>query len=150
MKTALIAVTEFHRQIGAPVSTAPKLLDGDPAKASDAADSLKKLMNDPIFVDSNCDEFLQRLHFAIEELYEWAKAHADSDLVEAADAWADRCYLLFGDAIACGFPAEAIFNEIHRSNMTKSASNDSHGKGLKSSHFKRPLLDPILKNSLAN
>ncbi len=88
--------------------------------------------------------------FAIEELYEWAKAHAESDLVEAADAWADRCYVLFGDAIASGIPAEAIFNEVHRSNMTKSAPSDLHGKGFKNPHFERPLLEPILKKSLAN
>ena len=150
MKTSLDAVAKFHRQIDAPVAIEPKLLNGNPANAGDAAKCLQQLMNEPIFKNPSCDEFLQRLHFAIEELYEWAKAHAESDLVEAADAWADRCYVLFGDAIASGIPAEAIFNEVHRSNMTKSAPSDLHGKGLKSPHFERPLIEPILKKSLAN
>ena len=37
----------------------------------------------------------------------------------AADAWEDRAYVLFGDAVATGILTAALFDEVHRSNMTK-------------------------------
>jgi hypothetical protein len=39
----------------------------------------------------------------LEELAEWLSAHARRDLVATADAWADRTWVLFGDA--AGLPA---------------------------------------------
>ncbi len=41
------------------------------------------------------------------------------NLVEVADAIGDLLYVVLGTAVACGMDAESIFNEIHRSNMTK-------------------------------
>lgn len=41
------------------------------------------------------------------------------DLVGAADAIGDLLYVVLGAAVAHGIDIEPIFNEIHRSNMTK-------------------------------
>ena len=42
----------------------------------------------------NGDVLLSRAAMALEELAEWVTAHARGDLVAAADAWADRAYVL--------------------------------------------------------
>ena len=65
------------------------------------------------------NQLLLRLGMALEELGEWLFAQARGSLTAAADAWADRLYVLLGDAVVTGLPAEALFAEIHRSNMTK-------------------------------
>jgi predicted HAD superfamily Cof-like phosphohydrolase len=58
------------------------------------------------------------------------------DLVAAADAWGDRLYVLLGDAVAAGLPAERILDEVHRSNMTKAVrASTATGKGKKAAAF---------------
>ncbi len=51
--------------------------------------------------------------------------------MSAADAWADRAYVLFGDAVAAGLPAAELFAEVHRSNMTKEPDSAGTGKAVK-------------------
>lgn len=77
------------------------------------------------------DVLLQRAAMALEELAEWLSAHANGDLVAAADAWADRVYVLFGDAVAAGLPAADLFAEVHRSNMTEELDSAGTGKPVK-------------------
>jgi predicted HAD superfamily Cof-like phosphohydrolase len=77
---------------------------------------------------------------AVEELAEWIEAHVASDLTAAADAWADRAYLLFGDAVATGLGTEALFDEVHRSNMTKAPVNPATGKAVKSDGYLAPVI----------
>jgi predicted HAD superfamily Cof-like phosphohydrolase len=55
---------------------------------------------------------------AIEEFIEWLQAHVDDDLIAAADAWADRSYVLVGDVVAAGLPAAELHSEVHRSAAT--------------------------------
>ncbi len=54
-----------------------------------------------------------------EELEELTEAMSDGDLLNIADALADMLYVVYGTAIAYGLPIQAIFDEVHRSNMTK-------------------------------
>ena len=41
------------------------------------------------------------------------------DVIEAADALADLVYVIYGAALEWGIPLDAVFDEVHRSNMTK-------------------------------
>jgi len=41
----------------------------------------------------------------------------------------------------------AIFDEVHRSNMTKFGTNANSGKGIKSDGFHRPDLQKVLLNA---
>ena len=84
---------------------------------------------------------------AIEELVEWLLAHARGDLIAAADAWADRAYVLFGDAVAAGLPAAELFAEVHRSNMTKELVADGSGRARKGAAYRPPELAAILKSA---
>ena len=82
-----------------------------------------------------------RLALALEELAEWLEAHANGDLVAAADAKGDRLYMMLGDAVSAGMPGAAIFKEIHRSNMTKAAQlAKPDGKAFKQGTYARPRL----------
>jgi predicted HAD superfamily Cof-like phosphohydrolase len=115
---AIDRVREFHRHIGAPIASETQLLPGKP-KAADFIGARIGQLGRLARRGADNDPFLERLALALEELSEWAMAHAEQDLVAAADAWADRAYVLMGDAVSCGLPAQELFEEVHRSNMSK-------------------------------
>jgi hypothetical protein len=81
----------------------------------------------------------------IEELAELAAALHEGRVVAVADALADLLYVVHGTALACGVPIDAVFAEVHRSNMTK-LELDAHGKGGKVAKegWSRPNLAPLL------
>lgn len=54
-----------------------------------------------------------------EEMEELGDADAAGDIVKFADAIADVVYVLVGTAVVHGIPFDAVFAEVHRSNMTK-------------------------------
>jgi len=145
MDIAMQQVTDFHRALGAPISPRPRLLEGSADEAAAVAGKLRALAIDCGHLGGPSSILLSRLAMELEELAEWAEAHAAGDLVAAADAWGDRLYVLLGDGVAAGLPAQAIFDEVHRSNMTKvSLPPDGSGKARKDRAFVRPHLAPLL------
>jgi predicted HAD superfamily Cof-like phosphohydrolase len=88
-------VLEFHEKFKHPVLKRPTIID----------DNRSKLRYDLIF----------------EELKELSEAINDKDLVGIADALGDLQYVLSGAILEFGFTNnfDKIFNEIHRSNMSK-------------------------------
>lgn len=54
-----------------------------------------------------------------EELNEFYEAMKDNNIIEVADALGDLIYVVYCAANIWGIDLEDIFNEIHRSNMTK-------------------------------
>lgn len=72
----------------------------------------------PIGSDPRTD--MVRIHLIAEEgVAELALAIAERDRVKVADALADLAYVLFGTAVTYGIPLQEVFEEVHRSNMTK-------------------------------
>jgi predicted HAD superfamily Cof-like phosphohydrolase len=68
-----------------------------------------------------------------EEYQEYMDA---TNVVEVADAIGDMVYILCGMAIVWGIDLDAVFTEIHRSNMTKKGTNTREdGKILKDEDF---------------
>jgi len=65
-----------------------------------------------------------RAQLMIEELAESVLALAKRDVRGLADALGDLIYVTIGTALTYGIPIEAVFREIHRSNMTKVVSGD--------------------------
>lgn len=55
----------------------------------------------------------------LEELAELAESYRRTDLIEIADALGDLLYVVLWNADLCGIDLEPVFNEVHRSNMTK-------------------------------
>lgn len=147
MQTQLNQVAEFHRRIGETVSDSPTLLEHDADVDNRLADMLRQTINTFRLESDSGSHLTRRVLMAVEELAEWIEAHVASDCVAAADAWADRMYLLLGDAVATGMPAEPLLNEVHRSNMSKLATSDHTGKGIKPATFSPPRLQSILDSA---
>ena len=142
---AVTMVREFHQRIGAPIAASPQLLDGDPKEAQFLAARLRNLEGLAKRV-AGYDPMVARLALALEELAEWTEAHVKRDIVAAADAWADRAYVLIGDAVACGFPAQELFEEVHRSNMSKQYGvRTGLGKAYRGQQYEPPKIREILE-----
>ena len=72
------------------------------------------------------DPRFYRLHLMMEELGEICEAMSQSNEVLLADGIADLLYVTLGTAETFNIPAEAVFDEVHRSNMSKTRDdNDS-------------------------
>ena len=85
-----------------------------------------------------------------EESAELFAAIDGNDLVGIADGIADLLYVVFGTATAYGIDAQKVFDEVHRSNMTKlwpdgKPHRDAHGKVIKPNTYSPPDLAPILE-----
>lgn len=61
----------------------------------------------------------QRASLVLEEAGETAQALVAGDVVALADGLADLVYVAIGTAVAYGIPLDRVFDEVHRSNMTK-------------------------------
>ncbi len=146
LSRAVDSVRRFHKRVGAAVVDRPRLLPCDPGRARElmaALATVQKLAT-RLATEQRSDELASRTALVLEELGEWLAAHAHGDLVAAADAWADRMYLLLGDAVATGLPANELIDEVHSSNMTKSADALRSGKAVKGAAYRPPDFRRIL------
>ena len=89
------------------------------------------------------DVVLSRVRLIQEEAAELTTALHEKKILDVADALGDLLYVVYGAALACGIPINAVFAEVHRANMTKPAL-DKHGKGGKEAGYRPPRLGPIL------
>ena len=87
-----------------------------------------------------------------EENDEYLEACKEGNLTLIADALGDKMYILFGTIIAHGLQhkIEEVFDEIHRSNMSKLDNNGKpiyreDGKIMKSENYFLPDIESILK-----
>lgn len=62
---------------------------------------------------------LLRLDLIHEEVSELDQAMRRGDMISIADGMGDVIYVVIGAALEYGIPIDAVFREIHRSNMTK-------------------------------
>jgi predicted HAD superfamily Cof-like phosphohydrolase len=92
-----------------------------------------------------------RLRLLHEELDEYERAAREGDLVAVADALTDLLYVLLGTYVAHGLQeyTSALFDEVHRSNMSKLDAQGrpvtrEDGKVMKSSLFRPPDLQAVL------
>jgi hypothetical protein len=76
----------------------------------------------------------------VRELYDAAMA---DDIVKIADGIADIAYVVIGTAVAYGIPFDAVFAEVHRSNMTK-VNTPEEGKLVKGPGYEPPDIAGIL------
>lgn len=70
-----------------------------------------------------------RLRLLREEFQETIDAMEADDLIEIADGLADLVYVAVGAAISYGIPFNAVFDEVHRTNMAKLAPCPTTGCG---------------------
>jgi len=100
------------------------------------------------------DDYSLRYRLGKEELIEYLDACKNNDLVEVTDALADQLYILLGTMIAHGMGdiIEDVFDEVHRSNMSKLGEDGKpiyreDGKILKGPNFSPPNIEQFLTAS---
>lgn len=81
-----------------------------------------------------------------EELDELSDAFVSGSITDVADGIADLLYVVYGTAVQCGIDIEPIFQEVHRSNMTKVGGyKREDGKWIKPSTYDPPNIKQVLK-----
>ena len=100
-------VAEFHRAFGHPIRTIP------------GADVSEKALRMNLIQEA-VDELASALGLEWDEdSGTWYDIGASVNTVEVADALADIDYVVQGAALVFGIPHDAVFDEVHRSNMAK-------------------------------
>ena len=108
-------VDEFNQATGAPINlNAPDLEFG-----TDYADHVEASQSAEYFRLA-----LLRVQLHKEEGAEFAEAAWRGDKVAMADALGDLLYVVLGSANVFGIDLTPVFDEIHRSNMTKHFNDD--------------------------
>ena len=84
-----------------------------------------------------------------EEYAELITAMSNKDIIESADAIADLIWVAIGLASTIGIPFDQVWNEVKRSNDSKTVNgtlmkNPETGKVMKPPTFSEPDLDPVL------
>ncbi len=96
-------------------------------------------------------DYTLRYNLIKEENEEYLEACKNGDIVEIADALGDQLYILFGTILKHGLQhkIEEVYDEIHRSNMSKLDEKGQpiyreDGKILKSNLYFRPNIKSVL------
>lgn len=112
-------VEEFHRKFDIPVQARPAIPTG----------STKEL----------------RVRLIQEEFDELKEALGQESLVAIAKELADLLYVVYGTAVSYGIDMEPVFQEVHRSNLSKVGGyKRADGKWVKPPTYSPASLDPIL------
>ena len=112
-------VTEFHKKYGHYIANKPERHDTVPKQV-----------------------YILRRRLISEEFNEFNDAEVR---LEIADALADLLYVVFGTCVSYGIPIDEVFEEVHKSNMSKSTKLDEYGKTIKGDEFKPPNLAKVMK-----
>jgi predicted HAD superfamily Cof-like phosphohydrolase len=125
------SISEFNRIYKVPSSTDPSLLSKDGSKL--------------------------RFDLMKEELLEYLHAVDTEDLVGIADSLCDLLYVLLGTVESHGLTPiiDQLYNEVHRSNMSKLDEDGNpiyreDGKVVKGPNFTPPNLKLIIDNYISN
>ena len=108
-------VKDFHEKYNCPVETKPTLI-------------------------SEKDR-LRRARLIVSESAEFVEEADKNNLVGMCDALCDIIFVCLGTAVEMGVDLEPLFDEVCRSNMTKTPRKDAGGKILKGDDFVEPNLE---------
>lgn len=97
-------------------------------------------------------DYTLRYNLIKEENEEYLEACKNGDIIEIADALGDQLYILFGTILKHGLQhkIEEVYDEIHRSNMSKLDEDGKpifreDGKILKSNLYFKPEIHKIIE-----
>jgi len=100
-------------------------------------------------------DYMLRYNLIKEENEEYLEACKNGDIIEIADALGDQLYILFGTILKHGLQhkIEEVYDEIHRSNMSKLDDNGEpifreDGKIMKSNRYFKPDIRGILGGNI--
>ena len=142
MKYHNTPVEEFHTAFGHPVNVEPTVPNAATRllRVKLIAEELTELAKaSGVYVSITPDPAMEDLH-AVQVLINPA---SPPDLIEVADALGDLRYVVDGANLVYGLPGQGVFEEIHRSNMSKLGADGKpiyreDGKILKGPNFTLP------------
>jgi len=112
-------IKEFKSMIGEPITEKPRLL--------------------------TCKEFYLDIYMIRDETEEFELGWTKKDLENCAKEIGDIIYTASGTAVKMGLDIDAILEEIHRSNMTKSSGHSApSGKWEKGPDYQPPNLKDVI------
>ncbi len=86
-----------------------------------------------------------RVRLIQEEFEELKEALGQEDLTAIAKEMADLLYVVYGTAVSYGIDMQPVFQEVHRSNLSKVGGyKRADGKWVKPSTYSPACLQPIL------
>jgi phosphoribosyl-ATP pyrophosphohydrolase len=89
-----------------------------------------------------------RINLIREEAAETIHALMEQDVPDIAKELADLLYVTYGTAVAFGIPMDKVFDEVHRSNMSKLEDGKpvyrADGKVLKGKDYKSANIEKVL------
>ncbi len=103
-------------------------------------------------VPTDLDERTKALRVRLihEEFEELKEAMAQGDLTAVAKEMADLLYVVYGTAVSYGIEMRPVFQEVHRSNMTKVGGHKREdGKWVKPATYSPAQIAPILARQAA-
>jgi predicted HAD superfamily Cof-like phosphohydrolase len=123
-----------------------------------ALEQFRNAFRVPTFADGDAygqkKFFERRLKFLTEEFRETADElmdlyNGDGDVAKLAKEMADMLYVIYGTFDLLGLPADKVFNEVHRSNMSKLGPDGlpvlrSDGKVLKGPNYSEADIEAVL------
>lgn len=126
-------VLEFQKKYGSPsprnigteaMGTQERRVDDVLEHAALALEGLETLLG-RVAKEVKDDPRVLRMKLMVSELSEvgWALRRRDEN--ELADGLADLEYVTVGTAVTYSLPLGAVFDEVHRSNMTKSTAQEA-------------------------
>ena len=101
--------------------------------------------DNPTVVDTKLG--LVRHNHTLEEMSELEQAILKGDIIKIADALGDLLYFIYGTGVAYGIPLGVVFEEIHRSNMSKDRPDPTQyvdAKAVKGENYTPPDLTSLL------
>ena len=150
IKQAMAMVSEFHdkvagRRIEPLTSVMPPSLRNDTLSVAAELAAHASDMLDLFKIHNNANHL--RSHLILEETAELHEALAYGDEERALDALADLLYVLLGTAVTLDLPLAEAFDEVHRSNMTKTKQADDPDNcrvRAKGNSYEKPRIREIL------
>lgn len=110
-------VRAFHEKYGFDIGVPLGSKDGGDGRLYDNGQRLVVGARHMMSADDSIE--YERSSLLVEEVGEALIAMATPDRVGLADALADLMYVVIGTAITFDIPLQEVFEEVHRSNMTK-------------------------------
>lgn len=79
----------------------------------------QEVQRTPGYVNANLPQADLYMELIREEFEELKEGHANSDIVEVADACGDLIWVILGLANSVGIPMQAVWHQVSASNMSK-------------------------------
>lgn len=137
LSTAQASVVEFHAKFGQPI--------GDLPKFSRPGLRAHLIMEEAIEAVAAIVGEEEAVWCAVQEFQKREDKNQKPSMAEAADGLCDLIYVALGAAVEFGIDLAPLFEEVHRSNLTKTpgvARED--GKILKGPDFEPPRIAELL------